>query len=88
MCMSREKFLKPWQVTDKIIEWIFIKVTFNILTSDSNSKNNNSQGFENSQMDMRGCVWVGESFLSHDKWQIKLLSEFFPNSHSTFYEWL
>ena len=39
-------------------------------------------------MDMRGCVWVGESFLSHDKWQIKLLSEFFPNSHSTFYEWL
>ena len=31
---------------------------------------------------------VGESFLSHDKWQIKLLSEFFPNSHSTFYEWL
>ena len=52
--------------------------------SDSNSKNNNSQGFKNSQMDMRGCVWVGESFLSHDKWQIILLSEFFPNSHSTF----
>ena len=45
--------------------------------SDSNSKNNNSQGFENSWMDMRGCVWAGESFLNHDKWQIKLLSEFF-----------
>ena len=42
MCMSRGKFLKPWQVTDKIIEWIFIQFTFNILMSDSNSKNNNS----------------------------------------------
>ena len=30
-------------------------------------------------MDTRGCVWVGETFLSHDKWQIKLLSEFFPS---------
>ena len=29
-------------------------------------------------MDMRGCVSVEESFLSHDKLQIKLLSEFFP----------
>ena len=25
------KFLKPWQVTDKIIEWIFSQFTFNIL---------------------------------------------------------
>ena len=25
MCMSRGNFLKPWQVTDKIIEWIFPK---------------------------------------------------------------
>ena len=24
---------------------------------------------------LRGCVWAGESFLGHDKWQIKLLSE-------------
>ena len=31
MCMSRGKFLKPWQVTDKIIELIFMQVTFNIL---------------------------------------------------------
>ena len=23
MCMSGGTFLKPWQVTDKIIEWIF-----------------------------------------------------------------
>ena len=56
--------------------------------SDSNSKNNKLQGFENSQMDMRGFVWVGESLLSLDKWWIILLSEFLCNSHSTFYEWL
>ena len=29
--MSQGKFLKPWQVTDKIIEWIVMQVTFNIL---------------------------------------------------------
>ena len=29
--MSQGKFLKPWQVTDNIIEWIFMQVTFNIL---------------------------------------------------------
>ena len=56
--------------------------------SDSNSKINNSQGFENWQMVSRGCVWIGESLLNHDKWKTKLLSQFFPNSHSTFYEWL
>ena len=62
----------------------FVPIHIQHFMSDSNSKNNNSQGFENSWMDMRGCVWVGESFSSHDKWEIKLLSEFFPNSHSTF----
>ena len=56
--------------------------------SDSNSKINNLHGFKDSQMDTRACVWVGQSVLSHDKWQIELLSDFFPNSHSTFYEWL
>ena len=29
--MSEGKFIKPWQVTDKIIEWIFMQFTFNIL---------------------------------------------------------
>ena len=29
--MSGGKFLKPSQVTDKIIEWIFSQFTFNIL---------------------------------------------------------
>ena len=28
---SGAKFLKPWQVTDNIIEWIFMQFTFNIL---------------------------------------------------------
>ena len=41
MCMSRGKFLKAWQVTDKIIEWIFMQVTFNFLQVHSNSENNN-----------------------------------------------
>ena len=36
--------------------------------NDSNSKNNHLLGFENSQMDIKGCVWVGESFLM--KWQV------------------
>ena len=31
MCMSNEKFLKPSQVTHKIIEWIFMQFTFNFL---------------------------------------------------------
>ena len=29
--MSRGKFIKPWQVTDKIIERIFMQVIINIL---------------------------------------------------------
>ena len=39
--MSEEKFIKPWQVTDKIIEYIFMQFTFNILWV-TNSKNNNA----------------------------------------------
>ena len=31
ICMSEGKFIKSWQVTDKIIEWIFMQFTFNIL---------------------------------------------------------
>ena len=29
--MSGEKFLKEWQFTDKIIEWIFFQLTLNLL---------------------------------------------------------
>ena len=46
MCMGGGKFLKPWQVTDKIIEWIFFPIHIQHFMSDSNSENNNSQGFE------------------------------------------
>ena len=35
--------------------------------NDSNSKNNNLYRFENSQMDMAGCVLVRDSFLRNDK---------------------
>ena len=72
------KFLKPWQVRDKIIEWIFSQFTFNIFMSDSNSKIITHRGFENSRIDMRGCVWVEGSFINHDKWQIKIFNFYFP----------
>ena len=39
--MSGTKFLKKWQVRDKIIEWISLQFTFNLLWIDSNSKDNN-----------------------------------------------
>ena len=56
--------------------------------SDSNSYNGNSYGFENSQVGMKGFIWVGKSLLNLDKWEIKLLSEFLCNSNSTFCKWL
>ena len=28
-------------------------------------------------MNVRGCAWVGETFLINDKWYIKLLGELF-----------
>ena len=31
ICMSGGNFLKPWQVIDKIIEWIFLQFTFDPL---------------------------------------------------------
>ena len=31
MCMSGGKFLKEWQVKDKIVEWIFFQFRFNLL---------------------------------------------------------
>ena len=45
-----------------------MQFTFNILMSDSNSKNNNSQGFDNSWMDMRGMCMSGGKFLK--LWQV------------------
>ena len=39
--MSGGKFLKEWQVTDKIIEWIVFQFTFNLLQMTQTQKNNN-----------------------------------------------
>ena len=66
------KVLKPWQVTHKIIEWIFIQVTFNILRVTLTHRVSN----------IHKWIWgdlyeSGKVFLNHDKWHIKLLSEFF-----------
>ena len=36
--MSGGKFLKEWQVTDKIIEWIVFPIYIQPFTNDSNSK--------------------------------------------------
>ena len=38
MCVSGRQFLKLWQVTDKIIEWIFHAIHIQHFMSDSNSK--------------------------------------------------
>ena len=84
----RGKVLKEWQVKDKIIESIFSQFAFNHLQMTQTQKIINSCGLEISQMDMRSCVWVRESFLSHDKWQIKLLGDLFYDSYLKFYEWL
>ena len=59
--MSEGKFVKPWQVTDKIIEWILMQFTFNILWVTLTQKIITWRVSKISWMDMRGFVWVGES---------------------------
>ena len=85
---SGESFSKPWEETDKIIEWIFSQFTFNILWVTLTQKIITHRVLKIHEWFWGDVYESGESFLNHDKWQIKLLSEFFPNSHSTFYEWL
>ena len=95
LCMSEGKFSKPWQVTDKIIEWFILQFITYILWMTQTQEKITCRilkihkwiwgKFTN---DMRGCVWVGPRFLSHDKWHVKLLSGFFYNSYFTFYKWL
>ena len=78
MCVRRGKFLEPWQVTDKIIEWIFSQFTFNILWVTL-TQNIITHRVSKIHEWVWGDVYEqGQSFLSHDKWQIKLVSEFFP----------
>ena len=40
----------------KLLSEFFSQFTFQHFMSDSNSENNNSQGFKNSRMVVRGCV--------------------------------
>ena len=71
--MSVGKFLKPWQMTAKIIEWIFMQFTFNILWVTLTQKiitHRVSKIHEWIWGDMHA---IGENFLNHDKWQLKLL---------------
>ena len=48
--MSEGKFSKPWQVTDKNYWVIYFTIHILHFMNDSNSRKNNLQGFENSQM--------------------------------------
>ena len=66
--MSGAKFLKPWQVTDKIIEWIFCQFTFNILRVTLTQKIITHRVLKNSWMVLRGCVWSRGKFLK--PWQV------------------
>ena len=66
--MSGKKFCKELQVRDKIYWVNFSPIRIQLFMNDSKPKNNNSEVFKNSQMDMRAYVWVGESFLNYDKW--------------------
>ena len=51
-------------MTDKIIEWIVFQFSIQPFTNDSNSRNNQVQGFRNSQMDMSElCMSPGFIFL-------------------------
>ena len=67
MCVSGQKFLKLWQVTDKIIEWIFMQFTFNILwvTLTQKKKLVRCQKFTNG---FEGMCMSGGKFLK--SWQV------------------
>ena len=82
-----EKFLKEWQVADKIIESILSQFVFNHLRMLQTQKIK-LIGFQKVTNGYEGSVLVGESFLSHEKWQRKLLSDFLLQFIFTFYEWL
>ena len=70
------KFLKPWQVTDKIIEWIFMQFTFNLLQM-TQTQEIITHRVSTIHEWIWGVVYEWGSFLNHDKCRIKLLSEFY-----------
>ena len=71
--------ITQWQVTDEIIEWIFVQFTFNILQWTQTQEIITLRVSKIHKW-IQGDVYEwGESFLSNNKWQIKLLSEFFSS---------
>ena len=73
--MSGRKFLKEWQVTDKNY-WVefFSNLHSTLLQMTQTQEIINCRVSKIYKSDMRGCVWVGQSLLRNDKWEIKLLS--------------
>ena len=68
ICMSGGKFIKPWQVMDNIIEWIFMQFTFNILWLTLTQKIITCRVLKISHMDVREFVWGEGKFLQ--PWQV------------------
>ena len=66
--MSGGKFLKPWQVMDNIIEWIFMQFTFNILQVTLTQKIITSWGFEKFTNGYEGICMSEGKFLK--PWQV------------------
>ena len=76
--MNRGKFLNEWQVTDKIIEWIVFQFIFNLLQMTQTQEIINCIGFQKFTNGYEGLCMSGRNVsLMNDKWEIKLLSEFF-----------
>ena len=84
-----QRFLSndKWQI--KLLSEYFVQITFNLLWMTQTQEMMTHRVSKIYDMDMRQCVWVGDGFLKNDKWEIKLLSEYFSNSHiQPIYEFL
>ena len=78
MGMSGGKFSKPWQVTDKLLSDFLFTIHIFILRMDQ-TQEIITLGIQKFMNEYEGMCMSGESFLRNDKWEIKLLSEFFFN---------
>ena len=90
MCMSEGKFLKEWQVRDRIIGWIIFQITFNLLQMTQTQEIKPHRVLQNLMNGYEGmCIEWGK-FLK--EWQVtdKILGVgFFPMSYSRVgYTWL
>ena len=85
LCMSEGKFPKPWQVTDKIIEWFILQFISYILWMTQTQEKITCRVLKIHKWiwgEIHKWIWgdvyeLGRRFLSHDKWQVNLLSDFF-----------